>query len=214
LNRHGWNVAVLDSRGYGQSDGPYGTFGGLEASDIRAWLDLLAERLARVDPRLRFQPVLWGRSMGAGIAVRTAAAEPRLYALVLESPMVDLEASMTVVLRRRRIPLPSFMARLVTRRAGKLAGVPIHRPRPIDSAAEVACPTLIVHGSNDTVVAIDEARRLADAFPAQPHWIEVSDARHTDVVDKGGEQLLDQIAAFLDEAAGALASPAETRGAS
>jgi beta-lactamase superfamily II metal-dependent hydrolase/alpha-beta hydrolase superfamily lysophospholipase len=214
LNRHGWNVAVLDSRGYGQSDGPYATFGGREAGDIRAWLDSLSERLARIDPSLHLCPVLWGRSMGAAIALRATAAEQRVVALVLESPMVDLDASMTSLLRRRRVPFPNLMARLITRRAGKLAKVPIHRPRPIDSAQQVTCPTLIVHGTNDTIVAIDEARRLADAFPAPPHWIEVPDARHTDVVDQGGEPLLDRIAAFLDEAAGNIAAPAETRGAS
>jgi uncharacterized protein len=149
--------------------------------------------------------------MGAGIAVRTAAALPGLAAVVLESPMVDLVVSMAHVLRRRKIPFPTLMARLVTRRAGNLAGVPIHSPPPIDSARRVTCPTLILHGTNDTVVSIDEARRLADAFPAAPYWIEVPDARHTDVVDKGGDELLDRIAAFLDEAAsGALAMRAET----
>jgi len=214
LNRHGWNVAVLDSRGYGQSDGPFATFGGREAGDIRAWLDSLSERIARIDPASSVCPVLWGRSMGAAIAMRAAAADPRFAALVLESPMVDLEASMAVVLRRRKLPFPKLLAKLVTRRAGKLAGVPIHRPRPIDLAHQVNCPTLIVHGGNDTVVAIGEARRLADAFPAQPRWIEVQGARHTDVVDQGGAELLDRIATFLDEAAGDLAAPAEMRGAS
>ena len=199
LNRHGWNVAVLDSRGYGKSGGAYPTFGGLEASDIRAWLELLSERIARQHPALPFRPVLWGRSMGAAIALRTAATEPGLAAVVLESPMVDLVVSMSLVLRRRRIPFPRFMARLVTRSAGKIAGVPIHAPRPIDSAPNSHLPALILHGTNDTIVAIEEARRLADAFTAMPHWIEIPDARHTDVVDKGGDELLDQIAAFLDQ---------------
>jgi competence protein ComEC len=211
LNRHGWNVAVLDSRGYGRSDGPFPTFGGLESGDIGAWLEFLSQRIARSEPDVRFHPVLWGRSMGAGIAMRTAAARPGLAAVVLESPMVDLVVSMAHVLRRRKVPFPRLMARLVTRRAGKLAGVPIHSPPPIDSARQVTCPTLILHGTNDTVVSIDEARRLADAFPTAPLWIEVPDARHTDVVDKGGEELLDQIAAFLDQAStGALAIPTKT----
>ncbi len=215
LNRHGWNVAVLDSRGYGHSSGPYPTFGGREAGDIGAWLESLSRRIARTDPHVPFHPVLWGRSMGAGIAVRTAAAESGLAAVVLESPMVDLVVSMTHVLRRRKMPFPKLMAMLVTRRAGKLAGVPIHFPAPIDSARQVTCPTLILHGTNDTVVSIDEARRLADAFPAAPHWIEVRDARHTDVVDKGGEELLDRIAAFLDESASSsVATQVMTRGAS
>ena len=37
----------------------------------------------------------------------------------------------TFFLAKRRLPLPSLLARLVTRRAGKLAGVAIHRPRPL-----------------------------------------------------------------------------------
>src|SRR5262249_20250474 len=69
LNRFGWNVAALDSRGHGQSEGHYSTFGGLEAHDIRAWLDELAGRLAGMNSGIRFQPVLWGRSMGAAIAL-------------------------------------------------------------------------------------------------------------------------------------------------
>ncbi len=199
LNRHGWNVAVLDSRGYGQSGGAFGTFGGLEAGDIRLWLDSLADRIARTDLGAPLRPILWGRSMGAAIALRAAAEDPRLVALVLESPMVDLETSMAIVLGRRRLPCAKLLARLITGRASKLAGVPVHRPRPIDSAPCVACPTLIVHGTNDTLVSIEEARRLARAFASEPHWIEVPDARHTDVIDKGGEPLLDRIAGILEE---------------
>ncbi len=212
LNRHGWNVAVLDSRGYGQSGGPFATFGGREAGDIHTWLEFLEDRVGRIDSALPFQAVLWGRSMGAGIALRAAAAQPRLTAIVLESPMVDLKVSMHLSLGRRRIPLPMLMARLATRRASKIAGVSIHSPRPIDSAEQVTCPTLILHGTNDIVVTIAEARRLAAAFPTSPHWIEVIDARHTDVVDKGGDELLDRIAEFLDETANAgLAAQASAR---
>jgi pimeloyl-ACP methyl ester carboxylesterase len=91
-------------------------------------------------------------------------------------------------------------------------GVPIHFPAPIELVRHITCPTLILHGTNDTVVSIDEARRLADAFPAPPYWIEVPDARHTDVVDKGGEALLDRVAEFLNESSsGAVVMQPETR---
>ena len=167
LNRHGWNVAVLDSRGYGQSDGPFSTFGGREAGDIRTWLTSSPS-----GPRRSTRNCHSARCSGAvrwerPLPLRTAAAEAPLAALVLESPMVDLECPWPLCSSRRMIPFPKLMARLVTRRAGRLAGVPIHAPRPIDSARQVTCPTLILHGTNDTVVSIDEARRLADAFPAR-----------------------------------------------
>ncbi len=201
LNRHGWNVASLDSRGYGRSQGPYATFGGREAGDIRVWLDALSERIARIGPGVPFQPALWGRSMGAAIALRAAAGDHRPVALVLESPMVDLHASLAFVLRQRLLPFPRLLAGLVIRRAGKIAGIPLDRPRAIESGARVACFTAIVHGTDDPLVAIAEARRLADAFRSPARTFDVPGAKHTDVVDVGGDDLLDRIAEFLDEAA-------------
>src|SRR5262249_23682067 len=81
LTRHGWNVAALDSRGHGRSGGDRSSFGGREADDVRTWIDALR---ARVGSDLAV--TAWGRSMGAGIIVRAAAADPRIAALVLESP--------------------------------------------------------------------------------------------------------------------------------
>ncbi len=201
LNRYGWNVAALDSRGHGQSEGHLSTFGGLEARDVQVWLDELAARLSRTDPALSLRPVLWGRSMGAAIALRAASLDARTVALVLEAPMVDIVASTAAVLRRRRLPFAHVLSRLVVRRAGKLAGMRIDHPGPVQTAGSVRCTTAIIHGMDDTIVPIVEARRLADAFPSPPQWFAVPGARHIDVVDKGGEPLLDQIAAVLENAA-------------
>jgi competence protein ComEC len=199
LNHRGWNVAALDSRGHGLSEGHYSTFGGLEAGDIQVWLDELAGRLARTGPAAPFQPVLWGRSMGAAIALRAAALDPRVVALVLEAPMVDIVASTMAVMRRRRLPFPRILAHLVVRRAGKLAGMPIDRPGPLQTAPTVHCSTAIIHGTDDPIVPIRDARRLAGTFPSPPRWFEIPGAKHTDVVDKGGAELLDQIVMSLDE---------------
>src|SRR5436190_1367383 len=81
---------------------------------------------------LALEPVLWGRSMGAAIALRAAAENPVVRALVLESPMVDLDEAVAVWLRKRRLPFPRPLARLITRRAGRLAGVSLTRPRALD----------------------------------------------------------------------------------
>jgi competence protein ComEC len=199
LHDHGWNVAALDSRGCGQSNGYYTTFGAREAGDLRLWLKALAERSARSNPGERFVPILWGRSMGCATALRAASEDPRIAALVLESPFADLSETVSIVLRRRRVPGSRLLARAVTYRAGRLAGVPIAYPRPIELAPRVTCPTLIVHGSNDALVPIEDARKLADAFPAHPHWLDVPGAGHTDVIATGGDELLAAIAAFLHD---------------
>ena len=99
-------------RGYGRSSGTFASFGGREAGDVRVWLDTLAAWPGRARPLL---PVLWGRSMGAAIAVRAAAEDSRIQALVLESPMVDLDLAMAAWFRKRRFPCSHLLARLVTR---------------------------------------------------------------------------------------------------
>jgi competence protein ComEC len=200
LNRYGWNVAALDSRGHGQSEGIYSTFGGLEAQDIRDWLDELSARFASIDPALPFRSVLWGRSMGAAIALRAAALDSRPVALVLEAPMVDIVASTAAVLQRRRLPFPKLLACLIVRRAGKLAGMSIDRPGPVESAPGVLCSTAIIHGTEDPLVSIPDARRLAAAFTGPPQWFDIPGAKHVDVIDVGGELLLEQIAGFLEQA--------------
>lgn len=194
LNRRGWNVAAVDLRGYGRSDGPFASFGGREADDVRRWIDGLAEIQG---PAHRVEPVLWGRSMGAAIAIRAAAGDGRVGALVLESPMVDLDDAMTVWFRKRRFPFPSLLARLVTRRAGTIAGVSLTRPRPLELAPRVTCPVLIVHGTQDALVTAAEARGLAAAFPSPPEYLEVPAAGHSDAVAVGGESVLERIGNFL-----------------
>jgi pimeloyl-ACP methyl ester carboxylesterase len=201
LNAGGWNVAAIDLRGYGESGGHFASFGGREAGDVVRWLDEIAGRVAREAPGEPFVPILWGRSMGAAVAIRAAAGDHLVRALVLESPMVDLDDAMRVWFRSRKFPASRVLARLVTRRAGRIAGVSLTRPRPLELASRVACPTLVVHGEADRLVSVAEARRLASAIPGGARRLDVPEAGHTDVLTIGGEPLVEQILAFLDAAA-------------
>ena len=192
---HGWNIAAVDLRGYGESRGELSSFGGREADDLRAWLDVLA---ARHPPDESFVPVVWGRSMGAAIALRAAVEDDRIRALVLEAPMVDLTAAVSTWIRNRKAPLAPLLSRLIVTRAGRLARVPIHRPRPLDLAALYDRPVVVVHGREDKLIPSSKARDLADAFPAPATYIEVPTARHADVARVGGPELLDEILAFVE----------------
>lgn len=193
LHRLGWNLVLPDARGRGASEGEWTTFGGREAGDLGAWIESVSER---VGPDLVL--IAWGRSMGAAIALRAAADDPRISALVLEAPYPDL--TMTVAAWLGRLRLPGLFAGMILRRAGHLAGVPLARPRPVDLAPRVRVPVLIVHGSDDPIVPTHAVRRLAGAFPSPPLVVEIPEARHADVVEVGGAALIEQIARFLDEA--------------
>jgi pimeloyl-ACP methyl ester carboxylesterase len=193
LHARGWNVALLDARGRGMSEGDYCSFGGRETDDLVLWINALA---ARVGPSM--QLVAWGRSMGAAIVLRAASVDPRIRGVVLEAPYPDLALTVAAWLRRAR--LPGLFARPILTRAKILAGVSLEWPRPVDIAPSVETPALIVHGSDDTIVRIERARVLHDAFSKSVEWVEVPGARHADVLDVGGATLIEQIIDFAERA--------------
>ena len=128
LTARGWNVARLDMRGYGRSGGGCASFGGREGDDLRAWVDVVA---GRVGPAMSL--AVWGRSMGAAIAMRAAADEPRIAAVLLESPYARLETVVAGWLRRIRTPLAE-PARPSDRAPGRPAGGRLLEPSSADRA--------------------------------------------------------------------------------
>jgi alpha-beta hydrolase superfamily lysophospholipase len=198
LTRLGWDVVVPDSRGFGDSAGPFATFGDCEAADVTAWIDSIrAEEEASID-REHGPIVVWGRSMGGAIAARAAARDRRIAAIVLESPMLDLHGALTLIFRRRHLPLSSMLARLVLLRANRLAEARLDRPRLDEVAPMVGLPTLIVQGTEDSLASVSTIRTLADRFRNPACVIEVSGAGHTDTLEVGGETLWRRIIEFLD----------------
>jgi pimeloyl-ACP methyl ester carboxylesterase len=137
--------------------------------------------------------------MGSITALRTAAADPSIAGLILESPLADVVATVTTVLRARRLPFPRLLARLMLLRAGSKVKANLIHPTPTELAAQIARPTLIIHGENDRLIPIPQAQHLAAAFPTPPRWITVPAAGHSNVITIGGESLLAEIVEFLDE---------------
>jgi dipeptidyl aminopeptidase/acylaminoacyl peptidase len=86
LNQAGYNVFILDHRGHGQSGGRFTTMGPLEVSDLVGAVAYLRSR-PDVDPE-RIGAI--GCSMGSGIVIGAAAAEPAIRAVVAESVYADL----------------------------------------------------------------------------------------------------------------------------
>jgi len=88
LLRTGYGVTMMDARAHGESEGPVATYGWLERNDSRAIMDAL---IATEHPVHIFA---LGESMGAGIALQSAGADPRIEAVVAEAPFASLhEAS-------------------------------------------------------------------------------------------------------------------------
>lgn len=84
LLRHGYSVVMMDSRAHGQSGGAMATYGWKERDDTVAIADALY-----ASETVKHLGAL-GVSMGASIALQSAAVEQRIQAVVAESPFSSL----------------------------------------------------------------------------------------------------------------------------
>jgi uncharacterized protein len=84
LLRHGYNVVMMDSRAHGESGGEMATYGWKERYDTVAIANALYSQ-----ENVRHLGAL-GVSMGAAIALQSAAVEPRIEAVVAEDPFANL----------------------------------------------------------------------------------------------------------------------------
>jgi pimeloyl-ACP methyl ester carboxylesterase len=136
----------------GHADAP-GTcsLGVREPEDLAALLDAL--------PSLRGPVVLYGHSLGAGVAIEAGArlGPQRVRAVIAEAPYARPPTPARNVLRMARLPyrlnLPVAMAVL--------------RPR-FDRAARAAdlrVPLLVLHGERDAVCPMADARAIAGSAP-------------------------------------------------
>ena len=175
LRGHGLAVLLFDYRGYGENDGAPSESG--LASDARAARSYLLGR-RDVDPA---RLVYFGESLGSAVATGLAA-EHAPAALILRSPFL----SMTEV---GRIHYPVLPVRWLLR----------DRYPSIDHLRRVHCPLLIIAGSRDAIVPMDQSQRLYDAASLPKQLVIVEGADHNDDELFAGDRMIGAIARFLQQ---------------
>ena len=157
LHRAGYSVLLFDFRGNGESgDGPQ-SLAHHEQLDLTAALDWVGERR----PGARIVVVAF--SMGAATAILTAADDPRIEALVLDSPFATMSDVVGAAIRRYRLPSGQLVpaADLVNRWR---YGYGFAQVRPLDVVDRIAPrPVLLLHGTADRVIPHSHAQQLAEA---------------------------------------------------
>ena len=155
----GAGVLALDYPGYGRSAGAPSE-AAVVASAHRAWRELVA--LAGTErPR-----VAAGWSLGAAAAAQLAAREPETVdALILSSPWSRLAEVAA-------LHFPAWIT-------GPLLA---DRYDTLDVAPRIRCPTLVVHGAEDTLIPAAHGRRVFEALPEPKQWLELRGAGHNDLL--------------------------------
>jgi dipeptidyl aminopeptidase/acylaminoacyl peptidase len=173
----GYSVLLPDARGQGDSGGSMVTYGILERGDTLRWADWLR---ARGCTRL----FGIGASMGASVLIQAAAEAPVFRAIVAECPFSDLRT-----VAEDRIMLRAPLPRLLTRPLAdalvpmgfvyaRLAyGLDLNEVSPVESAAHLRTPLLLIHGLADVKIPPAHSRAIAAAAPSAELWL-VPGAKH------------------------------------
>jgi len=131
------------------------------------------------DVGLRDGPLLlYGVSMGAAAILRAVAVEDvSADALVLEMPFDRMLG--TVENRFERLGAPAFPgAQLLLYWGGRQQAFDPFTHNPIDYAARVDLPTLMMHGEEDRRVTLQEARSIYEALRGPKRFVAFPKAAH------------------------------------
>jgi dipeptidyl aminopeptidase/acylaminoacyl peptidase len=170
----------------------------------------------RAEPRGdRSRIALMGFSQGGVFSLIMAGHAPDVTAVVAYYPVTDFERWMEdPSYSKGRRWIFGFIRRHFYKKSGAKSEEEfrqiLDRASPLKHADRIACPVLLVHGTDDTTAPISESRRMADALRARDvdvTLLEVAGAGHVfNFLDKSAPQARfawSETLAWLDRRMGA-----------
>ena len=164
----GGSVLALSFRGHGASHG-MSTIGVDEIADVEAGVGWLRAR------RPGAAIVAIGFSMGASIVIRYAGLGGDPDAVVAVSGPGRWYERGTDPMRRLHLGVETRLGRLVLHRVYRTrvgGGWDVLPASPVEVAAAISAPLLVVHGDADPYFGLEHGRMLAAAAPNSELWVE------------------------------------------
>ena len=196
LLRHGYNVVMMDSRAHGESGGTLATYGWKERYDTVAIADALysSEKVHHLGAL--------GVSMGAAIALQSAAVEPRIEGVVAEDPFANLrEVSydyaglfLSPLLGKTLFRPASIVA---MREAAKAGGFQPDDVSPEKAVAARPFPILLICGTRDHRIPCRHAERIYRAASGPRELWAVAGAEHAAALGYAPAEYENRVAGFF-----------------
>jgi len=175
LTEDGFDVLLIDYRGYGRSDGEVTDEWALNADGEAAYNYLLNERGVKPE-RL----VFYGMSLGTTVAIDVASRKP-VGALIIESGLSSAQE-----MGAHALPFVPGLIR-------KLAKNRFESSRKI---ASVNCPVLVTHGTDDRTIPVAQGRNLFESAKEPKQLIIIEGGGHNLAGEKG-ETYSNQVVEFI-----------------
>lgn len=197
LLRHGYSVVMMDSRAHGKSGGDKTTYGWTERYDTVAIVNALdaSENVQHLDAL--------GVSMGAAIALQSAAVEPRIEAVVAEDPFASLRE---VSYDYAGLHFSPLLGMTIFRPAPVMALAALEKTggfnpddvSPEKAVAERAFPVLLICGTLDRTIPCRHAERIYRAATGPKELWVVEGAEHASALGRAPTEYEDRVIKFFE----------------
>lgn len=198
LLRHGYSVVMMDSRAHGESGGDMATYGWEERYDTVAITDALY-----ANEKVRHL-YAHGVSLGAAIALQSAAVEPRIAAVSAEDPLENLRE---VSYDYAGLDVSPFLGKTLFRPASifalrslaKAGGFNPDEVSPEKAVARRPFPVLLICGTNDHRIPCRHAEAIYDAATGPKElWI-VQGAGHASALGQAPAEYENRVVSFFEK---------------
>ena len=192
----GYGMLFLDLRHHGTSDGDISTMGLLEVRDVQAAFDFLTEQPAVNPDRI----AIYGHSMGGATAIMAFRRITQARVLIAESAYSSLEDNLRLRIVQD-LPIPAFiLPQVIIQFCNILTDENLFDVRPIDDIQHLdGRPVLLVHGTLDNVVPIENSEQLfAAAHEPKAFW-RIEGAGHMSSFEVSSEEYEAHIMPFLEQ---------------
>jgi alpha-beta hydrolase superfamily lysophospholipase len=210
LLRAGYSVVMMDARAHGASEGQIATYGWLERNDTKSIIDALLAQIRRRRTDIQVQPgyrppellgnfpdqsphtpppptphiFALGESMGAGIALQSAAVDTRIEGVVAEASFATLREASYDYAGLRHSPflgktLFAPFSWMLLYRGEKLTGLPVAEVSPEKAVAARAFPVLLICDEYDDALPCRHTQRIYAAARGPKQIWQVPGAFHT-----------------------------------
>lgn len=198
LLRHGYSVVVMDSRAHGQSGGDMATYGWKERYDTVAITNALyaTEKVSHL--------YALGVSMGAAIALQSAAVEPRIEGVIAEDPFANLREISYDYTGLHWSPLlgktlfrPAAMTGMAA--LARRGGFNPDDVSPEKAVAARAFPVLLICGAADHTIPCRHTERIYRAAGGPKELWVVQGAGHASALGRDPAGYEEHVIRFLHE---------------
>ncbi|MBR1659084.1 MAG: alpha/beta hydrolase [Oscillospiraceae bacterium] len=194
LYETGFQLILTDGRAHGKSKGRWCSYGLWERFDARAWCQYCSMRFPDGHPLF-----LFGQGLGGAAVLGAAGLElpGNVRGVVSEGAFTSPREFLERVLNATPLP-PGAALRMANAAIRALTGFSLYDPGAEDRVRDAAYPALFIHGTADTVVPPDMARRLFSACASEKQLLMVEGGTHTRCRNAAPEEYDQTLGFFLD----------------